>query len=249
MVRKFQMFYAPAQENRTIHVYLPDDYDETDERYPVLYMFDGHNMFSPEDATYGVCWGLKEFLDSYGKKMIVVGMECSHTGHNRLSEYSPYNFHTRSVGKIAGKGDDTMQWIVNIVKPYIDCTYRTWSHREATAIGGSSMGGLMSVYAVFRYNHIFSKAACVSPALGFEIRSIRKMARESSLAQDTRIFFSWGSQEYKLADIKLGGYIRDLDQIAQQKGVSTYIYRQDGGKHCEADWALQVEEWMDYLWR
>ena len=75
-----QPFYFPfAGENRMLHIYLPDDYDESDERYPVMYMFDGHNLFYDSDATYGKSWGMKDFLDSWDKKIIIVGAECSHT--------------------------------------------------------------------------------------------------------------------------------------------------------------------------
>ena len=90
MVIKRDFVYSPNGENRKLHIYLPDDYDMTDERYPVMYFFDGHNLFCDADATYGTSWGLKEFLDHWQKKMIVVGIECSHTGDERLHEYLPY---------------------------------------------------------------------------------------------------------------------------------------------------------------
>lgn len=72
-IEKFDLWYSPACESRTVHLYLPDGYEGSDERYPVLYMFDGHNLFSDEDATFGRSWRLKDFLDSWPKKMIVVG--------------------------------------------------------------------------------------------------------------------------------------------------------------------------------
>lgn len=249
MITRFELPYPPAGETRFIHLYLPDGYYDSDERYPVLYMFDGHNMFTDSDATYGTCWGMKDFLDHWDKPLIVVGMECSHTGNSRLSEYSPYNFRTRSSGSIKGIGDLTMQWIVETVKPYIDANYRTWRHREATAIGGSSMGGLMSVFAVLRYNKWFSKAACVSPAMGFVMRQMRAEALKAELDADTRIFFSWGSKEWRGSDRPMTRNITEIEEIAKQKGARTWLYHQIGGHHCEADWALQVPTWMDFLWK
>ena len=77
MVRKFEFRFSTAGENRRIHLYLPDNYDCTEERYPVLYMFDGHNLYFDSDATFGKSLGLKAFLDGWNKPMIVVGMECS----------------------------------------------------------------------------------------------------------------------------------------------------------------------------
>ena len=80
MVIKRDFTYSPKGRNRPLHIYLPDDYDRTDTRYPVMYFFDGHNLFFDRDATYGKSWGLKDFLDGWGKDMIVVGMECGHQG-------------------------------------------------------------------------------------------------------------------------------------------------------------------------
>lgn len=247
-IEKSDLWYSPACESRTVHLYLPDGYEGSDERYPVLYMFDGHNLFSDEDATFGRSWRLKDFLDSWPKKMIVVGLECSHTGNDRLREYSPYRIYARWMGSIEGFGDQTMQWIVNEVKPFIDTRYRTWSHREATAIGGSSMGGMMSLYAILHYNRWFSKAACVSPAVGFAMRQFRKEIDQSCLNEDTRIFFSWGTDEWKKSDAPMTRNILELEGKVMQKGARTWLYHQQGGRHCEADWEIQIPTWMQFLW-
>ena len=98
MVLKFERFFSPAGENRGIHLYLPDDYYESQERYPVLYMFDGHNLFFDSDATFGKCLGLKDFLDHWGKKMIVVGLACAADDIQRVHEYrypSHYDLHIK----------------------------------------------------------------------------------------------------------------------------------------------------------
>ena len=75
MTEKYDVMFTPAGELRRLHIYLPDNYNESDERYPVMYFFDGHNLFYNEDATYGKSWALKDFLDNWGKDMIIVGME------------------------------------------------------------------------------------------------------------------------------------------------------------------------------
>lgn len=247
-IQKFDLWYEPAKDNRRIHLYLPDGYDESHERYPVLYMFDGHNLYYDEDASFGKSWGMKTFLDAWPKKLIVVGMECSHTGNERLREYSPYRFYTRSMGSIAGIGEATMRWIADTVKPHIDSHYRTWPHREATAIAGSSMGGMMALYAILRHNHLFSKAACVSPAVGLAMRQFRKEARQSAIDPDTRIFLSWGTHEWKNSDAPMTRNIMELEALAQQQGARTWLYHQQGGRHCEADWEVQIPTWMNFLW-
>ncbi|MBR2761242.1 MAG: alpha/beta hydrolase [Solobacterium sp.] len=255
MIIKQPMYYPPNRSDRMLHIYLPDGYEHSEERYPVMYFFDGHNLFSDEDATYGVSWGLKDFLDHWEKKIIIVGMECSHTGNERLSEYCPYNRHF--FGKtIDGKGKETFAWIVNEIKPMIDQNFRTWSHREATAIGGSSMGGIMSTYGVIRYNDVFSKAACVSTGMYWNLSQFRQDLNAVSLHPDTRVFMSWGEIESGKAayggnpeyDTREARSTRRFELELQQKGARTYLYFQREGRHCEADWAKQVPVFMDWLW-
>lgn len=69
MIMKRELFFEPAKANRTLHIWLPDNYYETQERFPVMYFFDGHNLFLDEDATYGKSWGLKTFLESWEKQI------------------------------------------------------------------------------------------------------------------------------------------------------------------------------------
>lgn len=248
MVQKFDYPFPPAGETRRVHLYLPDDYEQSGERYPVLYMFDGHNLFFDSDATFGKSWGLKDFLDRWEKKLIVVGMECGHGDGQRLAEYSPYRIRARDFGDIDGQGGATMDWIVHDLKPYIDSAYRTWPHREATAIGGSSMGGLMALFAVLRYNRWFSKAAAISPAVTFALDSVRRELRDP-LDPDTRVFFSWGGDELSPESLGLiDGAVQELEAAVQGQGARTYRYCQPGGRHNEASWERQVPLWMEFLW-
>lgn len=165
MVIKFERPFPPAGENRGIHLYLPDDYYDSQECYPVIYMFDGHNLYFDGDATFGKCLGMKDFLDHWGKKFIVVGIACAADDIQRVHEYCPYHIQSAIYGDLWGRGDITMDWVVYELKPWIDQHYRTWPFREATAIAGYSMGGMMSLFSVLRYNNFFSKAAVISPAL------------------------------------------------------------------------------------
>lgn len=144
MLEKYDVYLRPFDCQRTLHIYLPNDYYQSDERYPVVYMFDGHNLFLNSDATYGKSWGLAEFLDHYDKKLIIVGIECNHEGNERLSEYCPYSLNSRYFGRVQGKGIQTLDWLVYELKPMIDQKYRTYPFRECTALAGSSMGGLMA---------------------------------------------------------------------------------------------------------
>lgn len=252
MVIKRDIYFTPSAKYRTLHIYLPDDYWQTNEQYPVMYFFDGHNLFSDADATYGKSWGLKSFLDQWEKPMIVVGLECGHEGNERLKEYCPYHFQGDFWGDLWGTGDETLRWMVNELKPVIDREYRTYFFREATAVGGSSMGGLMSLYAVIRYNRWFSKAACLSSSLSPCMNELSGDIARASLSEDTKVYLSWGTREAGNSEDDFNSPTayrnRTISALLQQKGVQTHLYCQRGGRHCEEDWEKQVPGFMDYLW-
>ena len=257
MIIKRDFIYTPKGTNRPLHIYLPDNYFESDERYPVMYFFDGHNLYFNEDATYGKSWGLKEFLDTWGKDMIVVGIECGHDGQERLSEYLPYAANKNShFASFAPRGDETMQWILSEVKPLIDLEYRTIPFRECTGIAGSSMGGLMALYAVVHYNRWFSKGGCVSSAVGFCMRPLMQDLRRNKVSPDTRIYLSWGSREaFGVKDpeqddrsSKTYSWNKKIaDYLTGEKAV-VMLHCQVGGGHCEADWEKLVPTFMNFLW-
>ena len=230
MLIRRDCIYTPKGKNRPLHIWLPEDWETSGKRYPVMYFFDGHNLFRNEDATYGKSWGLKEFLDSWGKKIIIVGIECGHEGDERLSEYLPYRTVTPAKwSMLKPMGRATMEWIVKELKPMIDAEYRTIPFRECTAIGGSSMGGIMSLYGAVCYNAYFSKAACVSRAVGFCIRRVLKDIRQQEISPDTRVYLSWGTKE------SFGGrasrWNRAIEAELKNRGCATLRYCQHGGKH------------------
>ena len=257
MIIKRDFIYTPQGTSRPLHIYLPDNYFETEDRYPVMYFFDGHNLFFDEDATYGKSWGLKEFLDSWDKDMIVVGIECGHDGQERLSEYLPYPANKGShFAEFEPKGDETMQWILSEVKPLIDLEYRTIPFRECTGIAGSSMGGLMALYAAVHYNRWFSKAGCVSSAIGFCMRPLMSDLRKNPISPDTRVYLSWGTREawgIKNPDeddrhSKTYTWNKKVADHIASSGAAAKMHCQIGGGHCEADWEQLVPTFMNFLW-
>ena len=256
-VVKRDMIYTPKGTNRPLHIYLPHGYDETDERYPVVYFLDGHNLYFDEDATYGKCWGLKTFLDQWDKPLIIVGIECGHDGYERLGEYSPYGAKSGMFKGLQPMGRETFDWIINDIKPIIDRDYRTYPFRECTAIAGSSMGGLMALYGLIKYNNWFSKGACVSSAIGFCSSRILKDMNETYINPDTRAYLSWGTYEAKgckdpMTEDKNSYTYRNNKAVANKflaKGAMPYMYCQIGGNHCEADWEKQIPIFMNFLWK
>lgn len=249
MIKKFDVTITPFQLQRTIHLYLPDNYEETAMRYPVLYMYDGHNLFYNEDATYGKSWGLKEFLDAYEKKFIVVGIECNHQGNERLNEFCPYSAEHSHFGHIEGKGGILMDWVVEELKPMIDKEYRTYPSRKYTAIAGSSMGGLMSLYTVMKYNQYFSKAACLSSSIGMCLKQLKEDFKAANIINpDTRVYLSFGTEETHNVSRTLDNNRYFANEFEKQ-GAKCMINVVKGGRHCEASWEKENKIYFDFLWK
>ncbi len=244
MIRKFELFVTPFGEKRRIYMHLPNDYDESFERYPVVYMYDGHNLFEDETATYGKSWGLEPFLNSYDKPLIVVGIECSHRGHERLNEYCPYDLSVWGKN-ITGKGGLFMDWLVHECKPFIDRHFRTMPFRECTAIGGSSMGGLMAYYSAMRYNNYFSKAACLSPSLMICREALLREFQNVNISPDTRFYFSFGENEIRDPYPLLAPFEEDI----RRRGARYLTEVIAGGNHNEATWETRNPIYMDFLWK
>ncbi|MCD8152346.1 MAG: alpha/beta hydrolase [Clostridiales bacterium] len=250
MIEKWNITVPGSADSgiRSAYIYLPDECMQDEEaRYPVLYMFDGHNVFFDEDATYGKSWGMKEYMDATRTPLIIAAVECSHSpDHGRLREYSPYDFNEPSVGKIPGEGKATMDWLTQTFKPYIDEHFPTIPDREHTFIAGSSMGGLMSLYAVLYYNDVFSGAAALSPALGLAPAKARKMIQDADPRPDTVLYMNYGSLELGSAK-KTRQFIGRIVTLLLEKGILLSYCTVPGGEHCEASWEKQIPFFVNTL--
>lgn len=237
-----------GREGRTVYVYVPDEAQENPEaRYPVLYMFDGHNVFFDSDATYGKCWGMKEYLESTNTPLIVVAVDCNHSPNNgRLSEYSPFTFEDPKLGYIRGRGRTTMDWFAHTLKGMIDEKYPTLPGRETTWIAGSSMGGLMSLYAVTAFNDVYSRAACLSPSIWFATRSLDRLIRDVQFAPDTVIYMDYGSREMAHHDNMRKQYAAVTSRLLEKQVLLTSRIVPNGD-HCEACWEEQIPFFMHIL--
>ena len=184
------------RKERKAYIYLPVGYDE-DGEYPVIYMFDGHNLFDDNEATYGKSWGLADYLDYTNTQVIIAAVECNQEGNGRLEEYTPISFEDDEFGCIKAKGKKYMDWLVKKFKPFIDANFATNPDREHTAIGGSSMGGLMTLFALAKYNKYFSRGAALSPSLWVADGEIPPFLKEGKLGKDTILYTDYGSEEFK----------------------------------------------------
>ncbi len=250
MTHRFQVTVPlpDGEEERTAYVCLPDSYFENKrKRYPVLYMFDGHNIFFDEDAAFGKSWGMDAYMELHQPQIIIAAVECNQNPNNgRMEEYSPYTFFDPKYGVVFGRGYDTMNWFVEEFKPYIDENFRTLPDRKHTFIGGSSMGGLMSIFALLEYNHIFSRAAALSPSLWTSPREFHRIVSRAQIDPDTTLHMSCGSEEFGNHANQRRAY-REIAGHLKRKGVNLHSYIVPGGTHCEECWSHEIPYFLRTL--
>jgi predicted alpha/beta superfamily hydrolase len=242
--------FSPQLDNeRDILIYLPPSYTKSSRRYPVLYMQDGQNLFDPATSFAGE-WGVDEALEmlaaTEGLEAIVVAIPNS--GAGRLDEYSP--FHDLIHG--GGKGNQYLSFIAHSIKPAIDAEFRTLPDRKHTGIMGSSMGGLISLYAYFHREHIFGYAGVMSPSLWFSHGAIFDYV-ENAPYTPGKIYLDVGTREQggsmkalrKLANSRQTyGSVRRMKRILVRKGYRLHqqllSVEEKWAGHSEADWARRL---------
>ena len=236
MVETFDVSITPYGLTRRTFVYLPDDWQTSGKKYPVLYMFDGHNLFFDSTATYGTCWGLKEYCDVH-PNWIIAAPECNHEGNKRLEEYCPYQ--SDWFGGITGTGHEYMEWLTKEFKPMMDKRYPTLPGRANTAIGGSSMGGLMSLYALLQYNDTFSRAAALSPSIWVSPEKLSGLVGRAKLEPGTVLYMDYGSREMGNHDGMRCGFAEMCARV-MTRGIHLTSRIVPGGTHSEASWEKQL---------
>ena len=232
-----------GEERRRAYVWLPRACDEDpDARFPVLYMFDGQNLFFDADASFGTSWGMYDYLNAVQPDVIVAAVSCSQTG--RMAEYSPFSHENGDAGHVDARGRSTMAWLLGTFKPSIDARFPTLTDRDNTLI--ASMGGLMSLFAALDYNDAFSRAACLSPSLWVHPRKSLRMIDRARIAPDTCIYFDYGTQE-------MGNHPKNPEVLCAacsallRKGVDLTFRLVPGGTHSEDSWAQRVPVMMKCL--
>lgn len=249
---------------RTLDIWLPPQYDKNDQqRNAVLYMHDGQNLFDPSTSKYSHAdWGMDETVtrlmtEAKIRPTIVVGMWST---EKRGLEYMPQKLpHTLAYHEMAffmrrqEKGDlcsdSYLKFIVEEVKPYIDANYRTLADRQNTFVMGSSMGGLISLYAICEYPEVFGGAGCVSTAFpvgrGIVLKYMKEHLPDPS---DHKIYFDHGT---KTLDRNYERYQKQADKIMSANGYipdESWITRKfEGHIHSEIDWRKRVHIPLEFL--
>lgn len=232
-------FYSPQLNRyRRIWIYLPESYHTSRKKYPVLYLQDGQNVF--EDSTsFSGEWGVDESLDTLGsrtKEGIVVAID--NGGDKRLNEYSPYDMER--FGK--GEGDAYVDFLVKTLRPYINKNYRTRKCGKHNYIAGSSMGGLISLYAVLKYPNKFGGAGVFSPAFWIAPK-IKDAVAEKGKKVKSKIYFFAGQKESETMVPDMLAVFSQMNRISKAK--MTVVVRSEG-KHNEAAWRAEFP--LFYRW-
>lgn len=234
------VFLIPQlKRTRRVWVYLPEFYkSEQGRRYPVLYMHDGQNVFDNATSFSGE-WGVDEFLDSTTlKKCIVVAVD--HGGAKRLNEYNPYD--NDRFGK--GEGSAYVDFLVKTLKPYIDNRYRTLSDQPHTFVAGSSMGGLISLYAILKYPDTFGGAGVFSPAFWIAGPRIFDDVKAKGDKINGRVYFYGGNLE---GETMVPDMLKVYELLHSVSKADLITVVNEEGRHNEPTWRKQFPlfyEWM-----
>ncbi len=230
------------RRRRRISVLLPWNYRESDRRYPVLYLQDGQNLFE-DGAPFGT-WGVDKRLAALAGQgkgdFIVVAID--HGGKERIKEYAPYDSHHWGEGL----GRDYARFLAETLKPYIDKNFRTLPDRQHTGIGGSSMGGLISVYAGLMFPQVYSKFMIFSPSLWASPAIYHEPMYFAAFDSPTRIYLYGGSREGS----NMVTNLKNLQQAVENAGrgrAQVKLVTDPKGKHQEVRWGEEFPRAAEWL--
>ena len=230
-------------KRRKIWALFPHDYDQNNKRYPVLYLQDAQNLTNP-DSPYGN-WAIDQRMGIMAEQgfgdIIIIAIE--HGGEDRIKEYSP--FHSDDFGQ--GEGKRYAQFMVDTLKPYVDKKFRTLPDREHTGIGGSSMGGLISVYAGLTYSDVFGKWMIFSPSFWVSSK-IYQRALDFSNQLPVWVYLYGGKKESANMESDLHLFI----SVLERKGIQNDLLHinlsiLEEGLHQEKYWGEEFPHAIRWL--
>lgn len=228
--------------NRRISALLPFDYYKNEVHYPVLYLHDGQNLFD-DHSPFGN-WAIDRSLGRLAKmgkgNLVVIAID--HGGEDRITEYLPFN--SQRYGK--GQGKKYIEFLQETLKPYVEKKYRVLSDAAHTGIGGSSMGGLISLYAGLCYPEIFSKMMVFSPSLWLSPK-IYQIARQFVPTKATALYLYAGGKE---SQVHLPNVMRFGSDLLAHKdtGFRFKFSHNPDGVHHETNWREEFPEALQWLY-
>ncbi|WP_079665588.1 alpha/beta hydrolase [Soonwooa buanensis] len=232
---------------RRIWIYLPPNYDSTSKKYPVIYMHDGQNLFDNATSFSGE-WGVDETMNQISENhqldAIIIGID--NGGDARLDEYSPWKNTKYQKG---GEGNQYIDFITQTLKPYIDKRYRTLPQPKNTALIGSSMGGLISLYGGVKYPKIFGRIGIFSPAFWFVSKDLNYFVNKNrNNLRQSKFYFIAGQNE----DAGMPQEIENIKDLLLQKKVperNISVKIDADGTHSETYWRREFGNAVLWLLR
>lgn len=248
-------FYIPQLNRyRKIWIYLPEDYETSGKKYPVLYMHDGQHLFD-EATSQGrigpIEWAVDETLDQRKDAGIVVAIDHHPDMKIRIPEF--YYHANEKYPKVQGKA--YLEFITKTLKPYVDQHYRTLSDKEHTGILGSSLGGLISLYAGIKYPDIFGYVGVFSPSIWLDYGNIEKdlsQLKASKSIENQHYFFYSGENENREKEdgsfVKMTDDVNRVIHLLQQNGKPTIEQLVNPyGRHGALYWREAFPEFYEWL--
>jgi predicted alpha/beta superfamily hydrolase len=247
-LRKHENFRSRFLRNqRDLIVYIPPGYDDQPGRYfPVLYLHDGQNLFDGATSFIpGMDWHVGQTADHFIRTgvvepLIIVGM---YNTKARIREYTP----TRVPKLGGGRADRYAKFLIEEVKPFIEREYRTMQGPQHTGIGGSSLGGLVSLYLGLKHSWIFGRIAALSPSVWWNQRVILRFAEAAPVEPRPRIWLDIGTREGPRIVDDVERFRDLLLWKGWQPNRDLHYERVEGAEHNEAAWAARVGPFLRFL--
>jgi enterochelin esterase-like enzyme len=243
--RQFVSAFLPAR--RDVIIALPPDYFHSRRRYPVLYLQDGQNLFDPATSFIkGSFWDVQTTTDRLIEEgaiepLIVVGIYNS--GIERMDEYTPLRDH--NLG--GGKGNLYGRLLVEELKPWVDRNHRTLDGPADTGVGGSSLGGLVSLYIGLTWPQVFGRLAVLSPSVWWARGGMVQYVRRTRPEPRPRIWLDMGLSEGPMMIKRCDELHRLLERRGWRDGIDMQYLRVPGGRHSEDAWAKRVDPFLRFL--
>ena len=247
-IESFEIDITELKRTRTVWVYLPDDYKPTGAPSPVIYMHDGQNLFYDKLAAYGKSWHVDKTMDEIfaqtGHSAVIVGVDSNEK--HRLSEYSPW----KKSGAVArrhlakdnrgGEGKQYAEFFAKSLKHIIDSRYNTDKNREATAIIGSSMGGLISCYIALTYQRIYETVGLFSTWTVFCQSAFDRFVRSTPQILPQRALVYCGGRENEKSRFsqKISNASLKLYDSLKKRGISCELLMNSDFVHDETAWSV-----------
>ncbi|HEY8715443.1 MAG TPA: alpha/beta hydrolase-fold protein [Candidatus Acidoferrum sp.] len=247
--RKHERFPSQILRNeRDLIVYLPPGYeDQPGRRFPVLYLNDGQNLFDASTSFVpGMYWRVGETADlmitqGLAEPLIIVGIY--NTGKHRIREYTP----SRAPKLGGGSANRYAQFLIEEVKGFIDHEYRTLGEFAHTGLGGSSLGGLVSLFVALKFSGVYSKVAALSPSVWWDQRILHRFAETVRIRNRSKIWLDIGTGEG-------GQIVRDVQDFRDvlfrrgwQQDRDLHFELVEDAEHNEGAWAQRIGAVLQFL--